>query len=122
MFEGTLAEHSRRRIIGLPDEAIAAEDETRDRMIKGLIVDHWRETGGHVPAFGAITGYVLVSVAGYAGFDFGLPYSVNGDPAGGMHKIERLGKATLGTKPRDTRLTGLLKNAPIRVIRAGEND
>jgi hypothetical protein len=69
-----------------------------------------REKGGRVPAFGGITGYVLVSVAGYAGFDFGLPFSVTGDRTGAMQKVERLGEATLGTK-RDTRLTGLLKKS-----------
>ncbi len=53
--------------------------EARDRIIKAIIIDHWRENGGRVPAFGRITGYVLVLVAGYAGFDFGLPFSVTGD-------------------------------------------
>jgi hypothetical protein len=39
-----------------------------------------------------------------------------------MQKVEQLGEATLGTKRGDTCLTGLLKNAPIRVIRAGEDN
>jgi hypothetical protein len=99
---------ARLRIIHLPDEAIAAEGETRDRIVKSIIFDHWRETGGDVPAFGAITGYVLVLIAGYGAFDFGLPYDVTGDSAGGMQKVERLGEATLGTGRGDTRLTGLL--------------
>jgi hypothetical protein len=84
-------------------------------MIKTIIIDHWREKGGRVPAFGGITGYVLVSVAGYGGFDFGLPFSVTGERSGGMQRVERLGKATLGTMRGDTSLTGLLKNH--RVIR-----
>jgi len=77
--------------------------------------------GGRVPAFGGITGYVLVLVPGYGGFDFGLPYSVTGDRTGAMQKVERLGEATLGTRRGDTRLTGLLKDSPIRVLRAGED-
>jgi hypothetical protein len=81
-----------------------------------IIIDHWRENGGHVPAFGEITGYVVVLVAGYGGFDFGLPFSVTGDLAGAMQKVERLGVATLGTRRGDTRLTGLLKDSPIQVI------
>jgi hypothetical protein len=36
-------------------------------------------------------GYVLVLVAGYGGFDFGLPFSVSGDRSGAMQKVERLG-------------------------------
>jgi hypothetical protein len=62
-----------------------------------------------------------VAIAGYGGFDFGLPYNVSGRPAGGMQKVQRLYEATLGTKRGDTRLSGLLKNAPIRVIRADED-
>ena len=65
-------------------------------------------------------GYLLVLVAGYGGFDFGSPFSVTGDRAGGMQKVERLGQATLGTRRGDARLTGLLKDSPIQVIRAGE--
>jgi hypothetical protein len=122
IFVAALLTVARLRIIRLPDEASPAEDETRDRIVKRVIIDHWGETGGRVPAFGAITGYVMVVIPGYGAFDFGLPYSVTGDPAGGMQKVGRLGKATLGTKGGDTRLTGLLKNAPIRVIRAGEDN
>jgi hypothetical protein len=121
IFIAALLTVARLRIIRLPDEAIAAEGETRDRIVKSIILDHWRETGGDVPAFGAITGYVLVLIAGYGAFDFGLPYSVTGDPAGRMQKVQRLGEATLGTKRGDTRLTGLLKNEPIQVIQAGED-
>jgi hypothetical protein len=64
---------ARLRIIHLPDEALTANDEARERIIKTIIIDHWRENGGCVPAFGGIMGYVLVLVAGYGGFDFGFP-------------------------------------------------
>jgi hypothetical protein len=119
IFIAALLTVARLRIIRLPDEAIAAEGDARDRAVKMIILDHWRETGGHVAAFGAITGYVLILIAGYAGFDLGLPYSVTGDPDGGMKKVQRLYEATLGTKRGDPRLTGLLKAVPIRVIHAG---
>src|SRR5207302_1065684 len=99
---------ARLRIVRLSDEALSANDDTRDHMIRAIISGHWREKGGRVPAFGGITGYVLVLVAGYGGFDFGLPYSITGDRDGAMQKVERLGEATLGTKRGDTRLTGLL--------------
>ena len=55
--------------------------------------DHWRENNGRVPAFGGIIGYVLVLIAGYGGFDFGLPFSITGDLAGAMQKVKRLGEA-----------------------------
>src|SRR6266446_7253414 len=98
---------------------LTANCEARDGIIKTVIIDHWRENGGRVPAFGGIIGYVLVLVAGYGGFDFWLPHSVTGDRTGAMQKVERLGEATLGKRQGDTRLTGLLKDSPIRVLRAG---
>jgi hypothetical protein len=85
-------------------------------------MDHWRENGGRVPAFGGIVGYVLVLAAGYGGFDFGLPYGVTGDRTGAMQKVERLGQATLGTRRGDVRLTGLLKDTPIQVVRTADNE
>jgi hypothetical protein len=102
---------TRLRVIRLPDTALTANDEARDRIVKSIIIGHRRENGGRAPAFGGITGYVLVLVAGYAGFDFGLPFSVTGDRVGEMEKVERLGQATLGTRRGDTRLTGLLKDS-----------
>jgi len=120
IFIAALLTVARLRIVHLPDEALKRNDEGRDGIIKSIIIDHWRENGGRVPAFGGIVGYVLVLVAGYGGFDFGLPFSVKGDPAGAMRKIERLGMATLGTRRGDTCLTGILKDSPIQVIRAAE--
>jgi|SRR5690242_1109481 len=120
IFVAALLTVARLRIIRLPDDALTASDEARDVIIKTIIIDHWRENGGYVPAFGGIMGYVLVLVAGYDAFDFGLPFSVTGERAGGMQKVERLGQATLGTRRVDTRLTGLLKHSPIKVIRAVE--
>jgi hypothetical protein len=113
---------ARLRIVHLPDDALTASGEARDRIIKAVIIDHWRENDGRVPAFGGIVGYVLVVVAGYGGFDFGLPFNVAGDPAGAIRKVERLGQATLGTRRGDMRLTGLLKDSPIEVILTGEDE
>jgi hypothetical protein len=121
IFVAALLTVTRLRIVRLPDLALTANDEARDRIIKPIIINHWRKNGGRVPAFGGITGYVLVSVAGYGSFDFGLPYSITGNRNGAIQKVERLGEATLGTRRGDTRLTGLLKDSPIQVIRAGED-
>jgi hypothetical protein len=113
IFIAALLTVARLRVIHLPDEALTANDEARDSIIGTIITDHWRENNGRVPAFGGITGYVLVLVAGYGGFDFGLPFSVTGHRAGAMQKIERLGVATLGTRRGDASLTGMLKDSPI---------
>jgi hypothetical protein len=122
IFIAAMLTVARLQIVRLPDEALEADDETRDRIIRHIILDHWRENGGHVPAFGEITGYVLVLIAGYGVFDFGLPFSITGDRSGAMQKIERLGQATLGTRRGDTSLSGLLKSVPIQVIQAGEEN
>jgi hypothetical protein len=120
IFVAAMLTVARLRIIRLPDEALTANDETRDRIIKIIVTDHWRENSGRVPAFGGITGYVLVLVAGYGGFDFGLAFSITGDRSGAMQKVERLGEATLGTRRGDVSLTGMLRDAPVQVIHAAE--
>jgi hypothetical protein len=122
IFIAALLTTKRLRIVSLPDEAISADEDTRDRLIKTTIIEHYREQRGQVPAFGAITGYALVLLAGYDGVDFGLPFDVRGDPAGSMREVGRLPEATLGTKRGDTRLTGLLKNTPIQVIPMRRDD
>ena len=116
IFVAALLTVARLRTVSLPEEALTANDEARDRIIKTIITDHWHENGGRVPAFGGITAYVLVLVAGYGGFDFGLPFSVTGNRSGAMQKVERLGQATLGTRRGDVGLTGLLKDSPVQVI------
>ena len=116
IFVAALLTVARLRTVSLPEEALTANDEPRDRIIKTIVIDHWHENNGYVPAFGGITGYVLVLVPEYGGFDFGLPFSVTGDRAGAMQKVERLGQATLGTRRGDVSLTGMLKNSPVQVI------
>jgi hypothetical protein len=112
----------RLRIVQLPDAALSADEDTRDRLIKATITDHFREHAGHVPTFGSITGYLLVVLAGYDGCDFGLPFDVSGDPVGSMREVRRLPEATLWTRRGGTRLTGLLKDTPITVMRASHDD
>ncbi len=56
IFVAALLTVARLRIVHLPDGALTANDEARDRIIKTIIIDHWRENGGRVPAFGRIIG------------------------------------------------------------------
>jgi hypothetical protein len=82
IFVAAMLTVARLRSIHLPDDALATNDEARNRFIKTIIIDHWRENNGRVPSFGGITGYVLVLVPGYGGFDFGSPFTIAGDRAG----------------------------------------
>jgi hypothetical protein len=120
IFVAALLTVARLRIVPLTDRALTANDEARDRIIKATVIDHWRENNGRVPAVGGITGYVLVLVAGYGGFGFGLPFSIIGHRAGAMQKIERLSVATLETRRGDVSLTGMLKDSSIRVERISQ--
>ena len=113
IFVAALLTVARLRSIRLSDKALTVNDEARDRIIKTIIIGHWGENSGRVPAFGGITGYVLVLTAGYGGFDFGLPFGVSGDRSGAMQTVERLGEATLGTRRGDMSLTGVQGNSPI---------
>jgi hypothetical protein len=110
---------ARLRIVPLSGDRFAAGEKARDRVVKAAILQHYRETSGRVPAFGRIAEYLLVGLFDYDGADHGLPFNTNGDPAGSMRQIRRLG-ATLGTKRGDTRLTGLLKNTAIQVLPSGD--
>jgi len=87
----------------------------RDRLLKRAIRDHYREHAGRVTAFGAILGYTVVVMPGYL-VDFGFPYDLNGDPVGPMQPVKRLQEALLGTKPSDSRLTGVFRDTPIGVL------
>jgi len=116
IFVAALFGTKRLRVVPIPDAAFVASEEIRDQSVKTTIVEHYRDQRGHVPAFGAITTYALVLLAGYGGVDFGLPFDVSGDQIGPMREVRRLSEATLGTKRGDTRLTGLLKDTPIEAI------
>jgi hypothetical protein len=54
-------------------------------------------------------------MAGYR-VDSGLAFDLNGDPAGPLEPVKRLGEAGLGTKRGDTRLTGLFRDIPIGIL------
>ena len=53
-----------------------------------------------------------MKLPGY-GYDLGLPYDINGDPAGAMRPVRRLVGGTLGTKRSDARLNELMRHSPI---------
>ena len=101
IFIAALLTTRRLRIVALPDEAFSADEDTRDRVIKATIIEHYQSQRGHVPAFGGITGYALVLLCGYGGVDFGLPFDVCGEPAGSMRPVKRLAEATLGMRRAD---------------------
>jgi hypothetical protein len=122
IFIAALLTTKRLRIVQLPDEAFSADEDIRDRLIRTMIVEHFREHAGDVPTFGRITGYLLVVLAGYDSCDFGLPFDVNGDLVGSMREVRRLPEATLRTKRVNTRLTGFLKDTPIQVMPISRDD
>ncbi|HZT86984.1 MAG TPA: hypothetical protein VFA12_03375, partial [Stellaceae bacterium] len=98
---------ARLRLVQMRDKVwIGAADE-RDRALKRVIQDHYRDSRGWVPAFGAIIGYTLVTLAGYRS-DFGYGFDLDGSPVGPMREVLRLGEAGLGMKTGDARLAALL--------------
>jgi hypothetical protein len=121
IFVAALFGTARLRHVSLSDEAWVVRIEERDRLVKRTILDHYRDHRGSVPAFGRIIGYTLVTLPGYR-IDFGFPYDIEGNPTGPMRPVERPGEATLGMKRGDTRLTGLLKNAPIKLVPINGDD
>jgi len=115
VFVAALLGVARLRHVILPEHVWHTDDENRDSFVKSTILDHFQAQEGRVPAFGEIVGYTLVTVPGYQ-IDFGLPFDVSGNRSGPMRPVQRLAEALLGTKRGDTRLTGLLKNVPIKMI------
>jgi hypothetical protein len=115
LFIAALMGTARLRHVPLSDRAWQLDAEERDAMVKRAILDHYQTHHGRIISFGEIVGYTLVTLAGYL-VDFGIPFDLNGDCAGPMCAVQRLSQATLGTKRGDTRLTGLLKDAPIETI------
>lgn len=109
IFLAALMGTARLRLISLSDDTFAADADARDRAVKAVILQHYRDHSGRVPAFGAITGYVLVLLAGYDGLDFGLPFDVHGERIDSMCAVRRLPEAMLGKKRADGRLNGLLQ-------------
>jgi hypothetical protein len=119
IFIAALMTVERLRIVRLPDEIASVEQDERHQIVRAAITKNYRDNAGQVPAFGRITGYILVQVAGYNRLDYGIPYDRDGMQIGSMVSVRRLPDATLGVKKGDARLTGLLKNEPIKVISVG---
>jgi len=115
LFVAALLTSARLRLVPVSSETWHMSTDERDRELKAAIQEHYREHRGHVPTFGAIVGYTAVVMAGYR-LDFGLPYDLDGDPIGPLQPVERLQEAVLGTKLGDSRLTGLLRDAPIGLL------
>jgi hypothetical protein len=113
LFIAALLTSARLRLVRVSPEIWQVSADERDRLLKRAIQHHYCKHGGHAPSFGAIVGYTAVVMAGYR-LDFGLPYDLDGDRAGPMLPVKRLGEAVLGTNRGDTRLTGLLRDTPIR--------
>jgi hypothetical protein len=116
LFISALVGVSRLRHVPIPDDVWSLRADERDAQVKRTILDHFRAQHGCIPTYGEIVGYTLVTLPGYL-VDFGIPFGLNGDCAGPMFAVQRLLQATLGTKRGDTRLTGLLSDAPIQTIR-----
>lgn len=108
---------ARLRLVAVPNEAWVSTAGDRDRLLKRVIRDHYRESGGWVPTFGAIVGYTLVTLPGYR-VDFGFEFDLDGNPVGRMREVARLGNAGLGLKRGNTQLTGVLKKQPQENCRA----
>jgi hypothetical protein len=121
IFIAALLATARLRIVPTPEDIWSASPDDRDRTLKRAIREHFSQHRGGVPAFGRIVGYTAVVMAGYR-FDFGYPYDVDGNPAGPMQQVGRLGEPVFGTSRGDARLTGLLKNTAVTVISAGDDD
>jgi hypothetical protein len=117
LFISALVGVSRLRHVPLADDVWSLRVDERDAQVKRTILDHFRAQHGCIPTYGEIVGYTLVTLPGYL-VDFGITFDLNGDRAGSMFAVQRLSEATLGTKRGDTRLTGLLKDAPVKTIRA----
>jgi hypothetical protein len=108
----------RLRIIDSRDLDAAADDTQRDEIVGTIIRQHYRDNAGRVSCFGKITGYVLVSVPGYDGVDYGLPLDVDGYPIGSMISVPRLSEAMLNKRraDRDGRLNSLYRNRLIQRV------
>jgi len=112
LFIAALMGTARLRHVALPDRAWKPKE--RDALVKRTISDHYERQHGRIISFGEIVGYTLVTLPGYL-VDFAIPFDLNGDRAGPMCAVQRLSEATLGIKRGDTRLTGLLKDVPIKI-------
>jgi transcriptional regulator with XRE-family HTH domain len=115
LFIAALLTSARLRLVPVCSGTWQVSADERDRLLKRAIQDHYSQHAGRITAFGAIVGYTAVVMPGYL-LDFGVPYDLNGDPMGPMGSVKRLGEAVLGTKPGDSRLTGLFRDTPVGIL------
>ena len=113
IFIAALLTAEQLRIVYLPEDITTFDQYQQHQIVKEFIQKNYCRTSGHVPAFGRIVGYHFVQFSGFGRDDFGVAFTVDGFPSGGMVAIERLPEAGLGIKSGDTRLTGALKDDPI---------
>jgi hypothetical protein len=112
IFAAAIIGTARLRLVEVPSEIWEASTTDRHRLLQQAIRDHYQAHNGHVPAFGAILSYTLVTMPGYL-VDFGYPYDTDGNPTGPMQAVERLGDAQLGVKRGDSRLSRLFQNTEL---------
>ncbi len=100
IFVAALLTVTRLRVVPLPDEALTANDEARDRIIKSIIIDQRCENGGRVPAFGEITGYFLDLGCGIRRFRFRVAVQRHGRSSRGDAKGRAAGGGDFGDEAR----------------------
>jgi hypothetical protein len=98
IFVAAIFNTARLRLVPVPSEVWQAEVAARDRLVRAAITEHYRQRKRHVPAFGMIIGYSLALAPGIDDCDLALPYDVDGNRAGPMRAVPRLGTATLMLK------------------------
>lgn len=81
VFVAALIGTARLRDVELPPDIWETSGDGRDRIVMQAIRAHYVEHRGHVPAFGAIVAYTLVTMPGYL-VDFGYPFDTLEIPQG----------------------------------------
>jgi len=66
------------------------------QRVRVAIQKHYERCSGIIPSFGRVLGYDLVFRPGKDA-DFAVPYTVDGDRAGPIRTVPRLGEATLSS-------------------------
>lgn len=116
IFVAALLTADRLRIVYLHNDINSIEEADRDEIVQHAILKHYRDSSGHVPAFGRVEGYYFVRFAGFGSVDFGIPYDCFGSRIGSLMKVRRVPEGSLGLKKSDTRLTGLFKDSSITIV------
>jgi hypothetical protein len=116
IFVAAMLPPERLRFVYLPEEINSLKEGERQEVIRDSIRQHYRQTGGRVPAFGCIEGYYFIRFAGFGAMDFGALYSVDGVTVGDMMAVKRIPEASLGLKRGDKRLGDLLRNSGSNIL------